>query len=191
MLRDALIRYCSPTLAGIKTGNLFSLRTEGRDITPEIRALNRLLVKKGLRLLPLRKTGKSTLIYLYRPEMLREDLTCPEAASILAEKGYPCGNPNFCVVALARHLLCDESFPHEIGLFLGYPPSDVRCFMRDTRKGVRCVGCWKVYGDPSEAEKTFRRFKRCTAIYRRESENGIPLERLIVDRRRCRRAAYN
>lgn len=191
MLRDALIQHCSPTLASIKTGNLFSLRTEGRDITPEIRALNHILVKKGLRLLPLRKSEKSTLIYLYRPEMLREDLAYPEAASILKEKGYPCGNPNFCVVALIRHLLSDESFPHEIGLFLGYPPSDVRCFMHDTRKGVRCVGCWKAYGDPCEAEKTFARFKRCTAIYRRESENGIPLEHLIVDRRRCRRAAYN
>ena len=56
-------------------------------------------------------------------------------------------------------------------------------------KGFRCVGCWKAYGDPCEAEKTFARFKRCTAIYRRESENGIPLERLIVDRR-CR-AVYN
>ena len=126
MLCDALIRYCSPTLAGIKTGNLFSLRTGGEDITPEIRELNRLLVKKGLRLLPLRKTEKSTLIYIYRPEMLREDLAHPEAASILEEKGYPCGNPNFCVVALIRHLVSDESFPHEIGLFLGDPPHDVR-----------------------------------------------------------------
>ena len=187
MLRDALIRHCSPTLAGIKTGNLFSLRTEGRDITPEIRELNILLVQKGLRLLPLRRTEKSTLIYLYRPEMLREDLAYPEAVSILREKGYPCGNPDSCIVALIRRLVCSESFPHEIGLFLGYPPYDVRCFMHSSREGVRCVGCWKVYGDPGAAEKTFARFKRCTEIYRRESQNGIPLEHLIVDRRRCSR----
>lgn len=36
---------------------------------------------------------------------------------------------------------------NEVGLFLGYPPEDVRCFMNDSRRGVKCTGCWKAYGD--------------------------------------------
>ena len=33
MLEAALVNHCSPTLAGIKTGNLFSFRSEGDDYT--------------------------------------------------------------------------------------------------------------------------------------------------------------
>ena len=183
MLRDALIERCAPTLAGIKTGNLFSLETEETDMTQEIRRLNRVLVGKGLRLIPLRRSRKRTLIYLYRPEMLREDLIYPEAAQILEEKGYPCGDADRCVAELIRHLASDEEFPHEIGLFLGYPPSDVRGFMNSPWEGVRCVGCWKVYGDPMEAERLFAAYRRCTATYRSEVRNGKSLEHLIVTNR--------
>ncbi len=186
MLRHALIEHCAPTLAGIKTGSLFSVKTGGADVVPEIRSLNRILVKKGLRLIPLRKTESHTLIYVYRPDALRDDLVFPEAAGILEEKGYPCGDPDRCVVELIRRLVSDQPFPHEIGLFLSYPPSDVRGFMNSPCVGVQCVGCWKVYGDPEKAIKTFRKYKKCTAIYRRASEKGKPLECLIVDSRNIR-----
>ncbi len=182
MLRRELIRHCSPTLAGIKTGNLFSLNAADMDIT-EIREVNRVLVKKGLRLIPLKKNPRSTLIYLYRPERLREDLNDPEADGILRGKGYPCGNPELCLTALIRHLVTDEDFPHEIGLFLGYPPSDVKGFMKSPSEGVQCLGCWKVYGNRREAEMIFERYRKCTDIYCRVAEKGMPLERLAVDSR--------
>ncbi|MBR5180388.1 MAG: DUF3793 family protein [Lachnospiraceae bacterium] len=41
-----------------------------------------------------------------------------------------------------------------MGLFLGYPPFDVKCFMNDSRENVKQVGCWKVYGDEEEAVKS-------------------------------------
>ena len=86
MLQEALIRHCSPTLAGLKTGSMFSVNTEGTDVIPEIRTLNRMLSKKGLRLIPLRKNGNRLLIYLYRPQKLSEDLRAPEAEEILQKK---------------------------------------------------------------------------------------------------------
>ena len=185
-LRRELIRHCSPTLAGIKTGNLFSLNAADMDIT-EIREVNRVLVKKGLRLIPLKKNLRSTLIYLYRPERLREDLNDPEADGILRGKGYPCGEPELCLMALIRHLSADETFPHEIGLFLGYPPSDVKGFMNSPCDGVQCVGCWKVYGNRQEAERLFESYRKCTDVYCRVAEKGMPLERLAVDSRSVNR----
>ena len=180
MLVAALVNHGSPTLAGIKTGNLFSLCSEGEDFITEIRKLNRKLVKRGLRIIPVKRNGRKLLIYVYRPERLLRDLTLPEAEAILREKGYPCEYPQQCVPCLVRHLEEDTEFPHEIGLFLGYPPSDVRCFMNDSREGVQCVGCWKAYGNVEAAEKTFERFRKCTAIYRHLTKKGRPLEQLIV-----------
>ena len=44
-------------------------------------------------------------------------------------------------------------FPHEIGLFLGYPPEDVQGFLEN--RLCKCVGCWKVYGDEQAAQNGF------------------------------------
>lgn len=185
MLKDALIENCAPTLAGIKTGNLFSLKNERSGTIREICLLNGILRKKGLRIIPVKRNEKTTLFYLYRPERLKRDLGRSEAATILYEKGYCCDNPEHCLVQLVKHLKEDSEFPHEIGLFLGYPPSDVRAFMKSPCKGVKCVGCWKVYSNCEEAVKTFDSYRRCTDIYRKKAKSGVNLESLIVAENCC------
>lgn len=180
-LFDSLLAvHGAPTLAGIKTANLFPVRSDQPDMVRELRRANRVLADKGMRLIPLRKRKESTLMYLFRPQKLREDLCDPEAERILQEKGYPCPDPVKCICQLIRHLNKDEQFPHEIGLFLGYPPSDVRCFMEDSREGVQCTGCWKAYSNKEKAEETFRRYKACTRIYVQALKKGKTLESLSV-----------
>ncbi|MBR2764914.1 MAG: DUF3793 family protein [Blautia sp.] len=179
-LDQVLVDHGAPTLAGMKTGSLFPVKNGVEDINPELRRVNRLLAPRGLRLVPLRKSSRGTLVYLYRPQRLKKDLSYPEAADILRQKGYPCGHPDRCIVELIRQLESGGDFPHEIGLFLSYPPSDVKCFMKDSREGVKCVGCWKAYSHQEEAEKTFERYNRCTQVYRRVYKKGRSLERLIV-----------
>lgn len=175
-----LVDYCSPTLAGLKTGSLIPFEMKEPDLAMEVRRLNRSFIDKGLRLISVKRKVGKTLLYLYRPARLREDLLSPEAGSILKDKGYPVGNPDVCVSTLIRHLSGDEEFPHEVGLFLGYPPSDVKSFISDSRRGVQCVGCWKAYGNAKEAEKTFDLFRKCTAVYRKLMEEGKSLEQLTV-----------
>lgn len=183
MLREDLMTYAAPTLAGIKTGNLFSVRRSGENVEAEIRELNRTLTGRGLRLIPVRTRGQKTWVYLYRPDLLRRDLSRPEARTILMQKGYPYENADWCLVELVKHLAEDEHFPHEIGLFLGYPPADVRGFMEHPCEGVKCCGCWKAYGDEGAAKQTFARYEKCNRIYRQALEKGRPLEAYIVDTR--------
>jgi hypothetical protein len=73
-----------------------------------------------------------------------------------------------------------EDFPHEIGLFLGYPPEDVRGFMEHRGCGCKCVGCWKVYGDVQRAAELFARYQQCTDIYLHAWQNGKSIEELAV-----------
>ena len=64
MSEEIIIKHCSPTLAGIKTGSMFSVGiTENNDINKEVRELNNLLRRKGLRVIPLKKTKERALIY--------------------------------------------------------------------------------------------------------------------------------
>lgn len=181
MNHEVIVKYCSPTLANIKTGNLFSMPIRDcEDFTDVVRSINKKLVPKGLRFLALKKTEESVLFYLYRPKMLKKDLFNQEAAGILKEVGYTSKSPDMCVVHLMRRLRESNEFPHEIGLFLGYPPEDVRGFITNGGKNCKCVGTWKVYGDTSRAQELFYEYKKCTARYCRYYRRGLSIEALTV-----------
>ena len=61
MSEEMFVRQCAPTLAGVKTGSLFSCPYDTREgMTEDVRRLNRVLVPKGLRLLPLRYSEKES-----------------------------------------------------------------------------------------------------------------------------------
>ncbi len=179
MSEETLIRHCSPTLAGLKTGNIFSSDFENKEsLYSEIRNLNHILKAKGLRVLPLRYQNKRALIYLYRPAKLKADFQCCEVCQILKEQGYKNANQNQCLAELISRLRTEEAFPHEIGLFLGYPPEDVSGFIR--KEPCRCTGYWKVYHNQKEALKTFAKYRKCTEVYLEEYRNGTSLEKLAV-----------
>ena len=86
MSEELVVRQCAPTLAGIKTGSLFSCPCDSpEELRQEVRRINRLLAGKGLCLLPLRFDGSRALLYLYRPSRLRQDLEDAEAMRLLEE----------------------------------------------------------------------------------------------------------
>lgn len=180
MPEELLVRYCAPTLAGLKTGSLFSCRYESRtELLRRLRAWNLVLRPKGIGVLPLRWTERWALLYVVRPDALKADLARAEPSAILSAAGYP-ADPVRCVVELKRRLNTGTEFPHEIGLFLGYPAEDVRGFMEHRGKCCRCVGCWKVYGDPERAERLFHRYRVCTASCLARWSHGAALEALAV-----------
>lgn len=176
-----IVRLGAPTLAGIKTANLFNCPHSGRQEAVEfLRTFNKKLQPKGLRLVPLRFSEERVLVYLYRPGRLMEDLKSSEAREILQEKGYLTDSCDGCVAQLMHRLRQQPDFPHEIGLFLGYPPEDVRGFMENRAQNYKCVGCWKVYGDADAAQKKFDQYKQCTRAYCQQWEKAGDIDRLLV-----------
>ena len=98
---------------------------------------------------------------------------------ILKDAGYPEGSAAGHIAWLIRRLKEAETFPHEIGLFLGYPAVDVRGFIR--QEECKCTGLWKVYGsDPYQAQRTFARCRRCTKAYLQRRKEGWDLSRLAI-----------
>jgi len=178
---ELIIRQCAPTLAGIKTGSLFPYRCESREkIIAEVRSFNRQHLKRGLCLLPLRYSSKSVLLLLFRPEKLKEDLQNQLAAGILSECGYACKSYGEYISALVRRFSETERFPHEIGLFIGYPPDDVLGFIRNDAKNCKKSGLWKVYGDEAYASSLFRAYAQCTEVYCGLLKNGMNLEQILA-----------
>ena len=94
--------------------------------------------------------------------------------------GYTPEDSNRCVIHLIQRLRSDGEFPHEIGLFLSYPPEDVLGFILNKACNHKCVGCWKVYSDEQAAKCIFRRYKKCSKIYSQQWEQGKSIEQLTV-----------
>ncbi|MBQ2764904.1 MAG: DUF3793 family protein [Firmicutes bacterium] len=182
MSEQLMVKHCSPTLAGIKTGNLFSCSYTTKDaLFSSVRQINRKLKHKGIRVLPLRFSKRRALIYVYRPAILGKDLSREEAVDILKESGYEKENGSYCLRQLAKRLREGDGFPHEVGLFLSYPPEDVRGFMVHKGANCKCVGCWKVYGDAEEAQRLFDDYKSCSEYCYRQWQNGATLEELTAE----------
>ena len=100
-----LIDHCSPTLASLKCGSLFSIRPEDMAYTMrEARALSDELAPKGLAIRVIDVGDGRALCYLYRPCQLCRMLACEKEAAFLTEQGYP-----YLTVEDAVDLLCAKS----------------------------------------------------------------------------------
>ncbi|MBR2549908.1 MAG: DUF3793 family protein [Clostridiales bacterium] len=181
MFDEMVVRNCAPTLAGIKVGSLFSCIGHSTEYTLEqVRSLNIRLQSYGVRLIPVCSNNKPSLVYMYRPEKLRKYFMEDDVKELLKEYGYEPENLDECVKVLISRLFESDVFPHEIGLFLGYPSEDVRGFIENHACGSKCIGCWKVYGDVDQARKRFDLYNKCTSIYCRRLREGSSIEKLTT-----------
>lgn len=183
MSEEMVIRCCALTLAAIKTGSLFNCAFESqKDMTQSLRCVNRCILHKGVCAIPLCFREGKAFIYLYRAAMLEQDLNHPLAEEILRAYGYPKRGMMERIMFLITRLKDCDAFPHEIGLFLGYPPADVKGFIEG--KPCKCTGLWKVFeSDETEARQYFVRCKNCTRAYLQRSHEGWSLSRLTMQPR--------
>lgn len=181
MMEEYLIECCSPTLASLKMGNLFNYPFSGGDDTDEqIKRWNQALSGKGVRLIVLRRSASAALVYVYRPAVLQKRLEERDVRRFLQPYGYADFGEKQALNRLCQRLAGTEEFPHEIGVFLGYPLDDVKAFIRNGGKNSLYTGCWKVYFHPGEAIRTFERFKKCSRIYSELWAGGRSVQKLTV-----------
>ena len=179
MLDRELIDHASPTLARLKAGNLFN-HPIGEGFDHEFVALREQLRVKGVTLSILRIARGKALIYVYRAAELEKALQDGRARALLRACGYARFDAAGAVETLKARLSDADSFPHEIGLFLGYPLEDVLGFIENGGRNCLTCGCWKVYSNECAALTAFRRYEKCKAVYQRLFASGCPLTRLTV-----------
>lgn len=181
MFEESLVRYCSPTLAGLKTASLFNFRFLSKEsLFLSVESWNKLLCSKGVILKVMRIRRDQALIYVYRPSMLQRDWNSPKVRWCLSRHGYNGGDMEGSLEKLTEKVENLKDFPHEIGLFLGYPIGDVIGFIQNGGQNCKCCGCWKVYDDELSAKKQFAKFKKCTRVYCDCFSQGTSIMRLTV-----------
>ncbi|SHI17064.1 Protein of unknown function [Sporobacter termitidis DSM 10068] len=181
MLEDYLIKYCAPTLANLKPGSLFSYPcAEPGQIMPAVQKMNRELNGGGVFLEAVRFGKERSLIYVYRPALLGGCLLDPGTRDFLRHAGYAPGCPRDYIDALKARLIRLRPFPHEVGVFLGYPVADVAAFIDNKGQNGRLTGAWKVYHNEKQAAAVFTRYGECTALCARLYRNGLTLREIAA-----------
>lgn len=181
-LEEMLVESCAPTLAGIKPANLFRC-PETPELFQSICEWNDKLKKNGLRIRVMKWCRKThtCLIYVCRWDWIQRVLAQKKIKQFLICEGYDISKGMEGIICQLAHRLCvEKNFPHEIGIFLGYPLRDVIGFIQNNGQNYSCCGHWKCYGDAAEAQKTFDSYKKCTACYKRMYQKGIPLIKMIA-----------
>ena len=182
-----MIEQCAPVLAGLKPAGLFRYETRDcPDLARRVRSWNEQLNSKGLSVRVMKGCVRTHrfLIYVYREAQLSAVLADKAVQEFLKQEGYQLPaeqeQTGTLLNQLSRRLCCQAEFPHEIGIFLGYPLPDVVGFIKYRGKNFTCCGCWKSYSEPVAAQRHFDQLSKCTAVYLRLFHSGTPITRLAV-----------
>jgi hypothetical protein len=103
------------------------------------------------------KDGKEQL-FIYNYRSLDKYLNKKLALKILRNLGYP---RDYSIESYVDYLidrLCSCEFPHEIGIFLGYPLKDVIGFMGLVPLKLVKVNGWRVYGNEKLSDRQYNSF---------------------------------
>lgn len=154
LLKTAAVR------GGIKPGELLRVRHCYKSRNPEgfqfCLYRNDILRILQLHYLELRVEQNSSLVLFYHPETLAETLSVRENQEVLNRCGYPESGGMEAMLDRLLKRFSEEKFPHEIGIFIGYPAKDVSGFIANLPRTPVHKGAWAVFGDASESVRRMR-----------------------------------
>lgn len=160
--------HCAPTFAGLKAANLISINAAQWDEAKAyLRLVGRLLSQKEILFFRVSESGERILLLVYHRELLRCQLSDSKNRHLLEYYGYAPQEASLgqMLIHLAKRFQSCGDFPHEIGVFLGYPPEDVIGFIQNEGKNCRFCGFWKVYGDTEYARCQFTAYHRAQEYF--------------------------
>lgn len=156
----------SEVLAEVKPANLISLVNR---IRPCGRNLYQLWVQyqqpinsrlRNLEFIALRSSTKATLLLCYNRQQLEQHLSHAGIRRLLQKAGYNQDDGlDALLVMLKQRCNKNDCFPHEIGLFIGYPAKDVAAFMGFIKLPFACQALWKIYGNPVQSLSLAENFR--------------------------------
>lgn len=153
-----LMLECSEVLAEAKPANLVSLvnriRTCGLNLNQTWLLHHQRIAFRlcNLEFLALQSKARAILLLCYNRKQLEQYLSHASIRRLLQKAGYEQEDGlDELLIALKQRFADHDRFPHEIGLFIGYPAKDVAAFMGLIKLPLTCQGPWKIYGNPLQS----------------------------------------
>lgn len=171
--------HASPVLAGLKSSNLISISLI--DIPDLFTQIDEFRNKFGykLHIYVLRIKANRALILIYKEDKLKKALFSESRYEYLLLHGFPKEKDVELYLEHLKNKINNNSFPHEIGIFLDYDLYDTIQFENNNDKCLY-VGYWKVYKDKDKKIELFDKYTKCRNLLCSLIDKGYSLESLIV-----------
>jgi hypothetical protein len=145
--------------SGVKAAEIISAKTEDYLKCEQLKSrIESRIIEK--------KLGRVKL-FIYNEEALNTILDQKENKRFLFRLGYYQQIDNEQIIdELIFRIRQENDFPHEIGLFLGYPMKDVLGFMGYSDQPLIKTQGWKMYGDTTNSEELHYRITEVKKIIR-------------------------
>lgn len=180
-LEKQMILQCAPLIAGLKASNLLIVKSKNVDRVTQI------ITETEISYVVLWKTKEKTTLLLYKSESLKTYFSNQYVQELLRAYGYKKIELKTMIPIFQQHyaeyMAGEKSFPHEIGLFLGYPVEDVEGFINYEGKNFMYAGYWKVYAEPASKLRLFEEFDAAKETMIRLLACGLGIRNIIVSYR--------
>jgi len=179
---ESLLAYhCAPTFNNLKPANLISISlNKYSDVNYLLNIYSLKFKKMGISIKKLCECSKYILVLVYRPKSLIDYIHIPSINNFLLNYGYKYDS---CIDSYLNTLISHFNnciFPHEIGVFLGYPLCDVKGFIENKGNNFKYSGYWKVYDNVLQTKKKFNEYTLCRDLFYTKISNGTKLESLLI-----------
>ncbi len=174
-----MIQYSAPTLCDIKPGNLFSIKKTSFSDTG-FRRWESEFATHGLSTSVVDRSTTAKLVLVYNSCWVHRILSNASVQSYLKAKGYKTDSDTPEIIEnLLERIRPDSSFPHEIGVILGYPVEDVIAFEKFQGQHCKYCGYWKSYSDVEKARQCQCRYRCCSGMCKKMFDEGYSVHQII------------
>ena len=176
-VENRMVLQCAPVITGIKISNLLIILTDDED------KVHAILKKTGIVPYPLLRQKNKTTLLLFRRNELGVYLKQNDVQKFLNEIGYMDLSFGGILQTIQhryeRYRKKGGSFPHELGILLGYPLEDVLGFIEQNGKNYLYSGYWKVYRNVDAKKKLFAQYENAKEELILWLEYGYEIRSLI------------
>lgn len=163
--RSAIMRFLLQKTAavyrGVKPGELLRLKhCYPLSGSPECLCREDIFAALKLDYLILREDGDGALVLFFDRKNLVQTLNSAENMACLGRYGYLATDDLDAHLARLKRNFAGRDFPHEIGIFIGYPAKDVIGFIEKAAPTAVAKGDWRVFGDAGESVNRMRLYRK-------------------------------
>lgn len=169
-LINYLMKKLAPLLVRIKPSCLINLSNslssfEGNSYKLWLQNKTYITETLGISARDLQYSARGVSVFFYDHEKLLCVLDQPENRVYLSRFGYANCMKLDDYLDMLRVRFHYSTFPHEIGIFLGYPLKDVKGFIEKGTLPLVCQGRWKVYDRPGISLQLMRVHQKAEEVF--------------------------
>lgn len=156
-----LLSVLGPVLLGSKPAEILSFNKNSHTYLKELEDMHYCATTcKHLSIRKVESANDTVKILFYFEDKLNSHISNKSSLKFLRSMGYPEDYDLNSYLDYLMERLSSDEFPHEIGLFLGYPLKDIMGFMGHPSLKLTKVKNWRVYGDPRVSDEKMVDFEK-------------------------------